>query len=90
MAKASTKEPRLPGTEDPEIPEIAEAAGKLISYESKITGLKAKIKTTKVELLAALKANKKNRYIVGGIEAWIDSGNETVKAREVEAPEPDE
>lgn len=89
MAKASSKEstPRLPGTEDPEIPEIAEAGGKLIALESRLTGLKAKIKTTKEELLAALKANKKDHYIVGGIEAWIDSGKVQAKAKEVEAAE---
>jgi hypothetical protein len=87
MAKATAKgavEPRLPGTEDPEIPEIAEAGGKLIAAEAKLQGAKAKVKTAKEELLAALKKHKMDHYLVGGIEAWIDTGSETAKAKPIE------
>lgn len=94
MAKAGAKkekQDRLPGTEQPSIPEIDEAAGALIAANSERGAASARVKSAQEHLLAVMKKNGKEHYKVNGIEAWIDHGSEKAKAKELEtAPEPEE
>lgn len=90
MAKAGAKkkrQARLPGTEQPSIVEIDEAAGALIAANSDRGAASQRVKQAQENLLTVMKANKKDHYKVDGIEAWIDHGSEKAKAKEVEAPE---
>ena len=101
MAKAKQqKQPRLEGTEDPEIPEIVAAAAPIIATDGEIADLKSKLKTVKerrktenVTLLAALKKHLpegQDHYRVGEIEAWIDHGEEEAKAKHISEDSDDE
>lgn len=94
MTKAKSAEARLPGTEDPEIPEIVAAAAPIIATDSQIEGLKSQLKALKARrakentvLLAALKTHLpagQDYYRVAGIEAWIEHGKEAAQAKEIE------
>ena len=94
MAKAGAiqkKQTRLPGTEQPSIPEIDEAAGALIAANSDRGAASARVKNAQENLLAVMKKNDKEHYKVNGIEAWIDHGKVKAMAKELEAaPEPEE
>lgn len=89
MAKAKTAtvsqstEQRLPGAEDPTIPEIHQAAAALLDVRSRRIALTKEESEAETVVVTAMKKNDREYYNVDGLEVTINHGKDKAKVAHV-------
>lgn len=81
QGKRKPRQPRLPGTEDPEIEELEAAAEEYAGIRDQRMALTPEETRLKGVLLAMMKSHKKTVYNHGSIEIKVVTEKETVKVK---------
>lgn len=76
------KQTSIPGTEDPEIPELTEAADRYVGFRDKWMKLGVQMRDASESLLEAMKKNKRKvHHLEDGSTIEIIAGKAKVKVR---------